>query len=44
VGYFRDLSRAGRRTERNRLYRLRAALEMACEEKEDYEVEEDEED
>jgi hypothetical protein len=37
VGYFRVLSRAGRQTERNRLRRLRAALETACEEEDDYE-------
>jgi hypothetical protein len=37
VGYFRVLSPAGRRAERNRLRRLRAALETACEEEEDYE-------
>ena len=37
VGYFRVLSRAGRCNERNRLRRLRAALESACEEEEDYE-------
>jgi hypothetical protein len=44
VGYFRDFSCTGQRTEQNRLRRLRATLEIACEGEEDYEEEDDEED
>ena len=37
VGYFRVLSPAGRQAEQNRLRHLRADLETACKEEDDYE-------
>jgi hypothetical protein len=41
VGYFQVFSRAGQRSERNRLRRLQAALETVCEEEDDKEDEEE---